>query len=148
MTTEIVHTVRVPENVNPTTASLQRGALRTTVRHFLATFALRVDNDFGYDESSIRGVDWSSSYTTPAGSVEHVKVPLLTMGMTGHWEFLAAEVAYDHARSADKSIAFVEGATHGYTPCGPCAQTPGQFGDTIKTLYDYVDGWLSKPGRF
>jgi hypothetical protein len=148
VTTEIVHTVRVPENMSSTTPSLQRGALRTTVRHFLATFAVRVGNDFGYDESAIRGVDWASSYTTPPGSVEHIKVPLLTMGMTGHWEFLAAEVAYDHARSADKSIAFVEGATHVYTPCDACAKTPGEFGDTVRTLYDYVDGWLSKPGRF
>jgi hypothetical protein len=33
-------------------------------------------------------------------------------------------------------------------PCTKCEKTPGQFGDTVKTTYDYVDGWLSKAGRF
>ncbi len=148
LTTEIVHTVRVPENMSPTTSSMQRAALRTTVRKFLGTFALRVGDDFAFDEESIRGVDWGSSYTTPAGSVRNVTVPLLTMGMTGHWEYLAAEYIYENARSSDKSIAFVEGASHEYTTCTKCEKTPGQFGDTLKTTYDYIDSWLSKPGRF
>jgi hypothetical protein len=148
MTTEIVHTVRVPENMKPTTSSMQSGALKTTVRKFLGTFAVRVNDDFAYDEDSIRGVDWTSSYTTPAASVQNIKVPLLTMGMTGHWEYLAAEIIYEHAASADKSIAFVEGANHGYTTCTRCEKTPGQFGNTVKTTYDYIDSWLSKPGRF
>ncbi len=148
VTTEIVHTVRVPENMNPTTSSMERGALRTTLRKFLGTFALRVGDDFAYNEDSIRGVDWASSYTTPAGNVRNVKVPLLTMGMTGHWEFLAAEIIYENAASTDKTIAFVEGANHGYTTCTKCEKTPGQFGDTLKTTYDYIDSWLSKPGRF
>jgi hypothetical protein len=50
--------------------------------------------------------------------------------------------------SSDKTLAFVEGASHMYTPCGPCEKSPGQFGDTVKTTYDYVDRWLSQRGRF
>ena len=146
--TQVVPTVRVPENVASNTASLEKGALRTTVRNFLRTFAVRVSDDFGYDADSIHGVDWSSSYSCPAGSVQTVTAPLLTLGMTGHWEYLATEVIYEHARSADKTIAFVEGATHLFTTCTRCEKTPGQYGDTLKTTYDYVDGWLSKPGRF
>ena len=148
MTTEIIHTVRVPENIESATASMQRGALKTTVRRFLNTFSVRVNEDFGYDEDSIRGIDWTSSYTAPAGSVRNVHAPLLTMGMTGHWEFLAAEIIYENARSADKTIAFVDGATHVFTTCTRCEKTPGRFGDTLKTTYDYVDSWLGKPGRF
>jgi hypothetical protein len=148
LTTEIVHTVRVPENTNSTTPSMERGALKTTVRKFLGTFAVRVGDDFAFDENSIRGVAWTSSYTTPAASVQNVKVPLLTMGMTGHWEYLAAEIIYENASSADKSIAFVEGATHGYSTCTKCEKTPGQYGDTLKTTYDYIDSWLAKPARF
>jgi hypothetical protein len=68
--------------------------------------------------------------------------------MTGHWEFLAAETIYNVSPSPDKSIAFIEGASHIIEPCKPCESTPGQFGDTVKTTYDYVDLWLSKPGRF
>jgi hypothetical protein len=148
VTTEIVHTVRVPENMKPTTPSWADGALKTTVRRFLANVAVRVEPDFAFDEDTIRGVDWASAYSIPQSSVRNVKVPLLTLGMTGHWEFLAAEGIYENAASPDKTIAFVEGATHLYTPCKPCEKTPGQFGDTVKTTYDYVDAWLSKPGRF
>ena len=146
--TQVVHSVRVPENPTSNTASLERGALTTTVRKFLNTFALRVGDDYGFDADSFRGIDWASSYSCPPSSVEGVTVPLLAMGMTGHWEFLAAETIYEHARSPDKSIAFVEGATHGYTTCTACEEHPGQFGDTLKTTYDYVDAWLGKEGRF
>ncbi|HUO21754.1 MAG TPA: hypothetical protein VMU59_04495 [Caulobacteraceae bacterium] len=147
-TTEIIHSVRVPETRVFGATDTYRGALKTTVKGFLSSYAIRTDPDFGYDEDSIHGVEWTSTYASPPGDVEGIAVPLLTVGMTGHWEGLAAETIYDHAKSADKSIAFVEGATHMYTPCKECEKTPGQFGDTVKTLYDYVDGWLSKPGRY
>jgi hypothetical protein len=147
-TTQIIRSVRVPEmNQNPA-PYYGRGALKTTVRNFLSSYAIRVTPEFGYDEDSIKGVEWTSTYASPPGDMEGVTVPFLALGMTGHWEGLAAETIYDHAKSADKTLAFVEGATHVYTPCKPCEKTPGQFGDTVKTTYDYVDGWLSKPGRF
>jgi len=146
--TQIIRTVRVPENAVSHSASLEDGALTTTVHRFLSTFAIRVTDDFGYDQDSVRGIDWNSTYSSPPGNVEGISVPLLTMGMTGHWEYLAAETIFSHAKSADKTLAFVEGATHGYTTCTKCERTPGQFGNTVKTTYDYVDGWLSKKGRF
>jgi hypothetical protein len=85
-----------------------------------------------------------------AHAVDPAQHPAATANepMTGHWEYLAAEIIYENSASADKSIAFIEGATHVFTTCKPCEKTPGQFGDTLKTTYDYVDGWLSKPGRF
>jgi len=55
---------------------------------------------------------------------------------------------YGNARSSDKPLAFVEGASHGFTPCKPSEEVPGRSGDTVKTLYDYVDKWLSQKGRF
>jgi pimeloyl-ACP methyl ester carboxylesterase len=147
MVTQVVHSVRVPENVASNTPSLEMGGLTTTVRDFLSTFALRVTDDYGYNEDSVLGIDWSSSYGCPPGNVEGVTVPLLTMGMTGHWEYLAAETIHEHAKSADKTLVFVEGATHGYTTCTKCEKSPGQFGNTQKTTYDYIDSWLSKKGR-
>jgi pimeloyl-ACP methyl ester carboxylesterase len=144
--TGIVHTVRVPENARSYTPSW-RGALRTTVRNFLGSFAIRTTPDFGYDETHITGVDWRSTYSSPPGNVETIGVPLLALGMTAHWEMLAAEEIYDHSRSRDKSLVFVEGATHLYTPCEACAPRPGAFGDTVKTTYDAIDRWLGA-GRF
>ena len=68
--------------------------------------------------------------------------------MTGGYEFLASEVIYDNAASEDKHIAFVEGATHNFSPEHEVEKFPGQFGDTEKLVYDYVDQWLSAEGRF
>ena len=146
--TQIVYSVRVPEDTTSLTPSLEKGALKTTVRTFLSSFAIRVNDDYGYDEDSVHGVDWTSSYSSPPGNVEGIAVPLLTMGMTGHYEYLAAETIYKNAKSPDKTLVFVEGASHGYTTCTKCEKYPGQYGDTMKTIYDYVDGWLSKKGRF
>ena len=74
------------------------------------------------------------------------------MGMTGSHEYFSAETILEHAKSADKTLAYVEGATHGFTPCTACAVAKGlpenYYGDTVKTLFNYIDGWLSKPGRF
>ena len=148
ITTEIVHTVRMPQGAKSFTPTLNPGALNKTVRSFLTDSAIRVTDDFGYDESTVRGVEWTSSYSSPPGNVESIAVPLLLMGMTGGYEYLAHETIYEHARSSDKTLVFVEGATHNFSPCKQCEKTPSQFGDTVKTLYDYVDKWLSQKGRF
>jgi hypothetical protein len=148
VTTGIVHTVRVPENLKNPTPSFNAGALKSTVRDFLSTLAVRTTDDFSYDEDSVHGIDWKSSYSVPPGSVQGVHVPLLVVGMTGHWEFAAAETIYENAISSDKSLAYIEGATHMYTTCKKCEKTSGEFGDTQKTTYDYVDQWLGKKGRF
>ena len=68
--------------------------------------------------------------------------------MTGGREGWASELIHEHAKSVDKTLVFIEGATHGYTPCEPCEKAPDQFGDTVKTTFDFADRWLSKPGRF
>ncbi len=146
--TGIVPSVRVPQNTASTVRSFEKGALKTTVRNYLTTYAIRVSPDFGYDADSVHGIDWTSTYSSPPGDVEGVTVPLLTMGMTGHWEYLAAETIYGHAKSKDKTLVFVEGATHVYTTCKPCEKTPGEFGNTQTTTYNYVDKWLTAPGRF
>lgn len=146
-TTEVVHSVRVPTlTANP--SHTLKAALKTTVTSYLSTYAIRVTNDYGYDETSMRGVEWTSSWASNPGNVEGVTVPFLTLGMTGSYESSMAETVHNHTKSADKTLVYVEGATHGYPTCKKCEKTPGQYGDTVKTIYDYVDGWLSKSGRF
>jgi hypothetical protein len=149
ITTEIVHSVRVPELKDNRTQLAYREALKTTVNGFLSTYAIRVNDDFGYGEDdSLHGVDWTSSWASPEGNAEGITVPFLTMGMTGSYEHSMAETFHNHVKSADKTLIYVEGATHGYSTCTKCEKTPGQYGNTIKTIYDYTDTWLSKPGRF
>ena len=45
----------------------------------------------------------------------------------------------------DKDLVFIEGATHGFTPCANCMNTGGAaaYSNSVKNLFDYVDGWAS-----
>jgi hypothetical protein len=152
ITTEVVHSVRVPRTLESQTPSLNRGAITTTVRRFLNTYAVRTLPDYGFTADTLRGIDYHSSWAIQLNSIEGISKPLLQMGMTGSHEFFIAETVREHAKSNDKTLAFVEGAVHGFGPCKECALAKGlpevYYGDTIKTLYDYIDGWLAKPGRF
>jgi len=146
---QIIQSVRVPKNMASPTPTLGTGGLTTTVRRFLSSFALRATDGYGYDEDSLYGIDFASSYNSTPFAVEGVTVPLLELGMTGSHEFFMQETIFGHAKSADKELAYVEGANHPFTTCTPCQTKWGEsYGNTLKTTYDYVDGWLSTPGRF
>ena len=146
-TVEIVYSVRCPENPESMTHNMMDGARIMTVYNYLTSYAVRTLDDYGYGEDSVWGIDWDSTYCCPVGNVKHIKVPCLFMGMTAGWEFLAAETIYEMSASKDKTIAFVEGANHKFFPAHNCEKFPGQFGDTMETLHDYVAKWLSA-GRF
>jgi hypothetical protein len=51
------------------------------------------------------------------------------------------ETAFERSGARDKEMVGVEGANHGFLPCKP------EYGDTFKRTFDYVDAWLTKPGR-
>ena len=142
-TVEIVRSVRGPENPVSMTHNMMDGARIMTVYNYLTSYAVRTMDDYGYGEDSVWGVDWDSTYCCPVGNVKHIQVPCLFMGMTAGWEFLAAETIYEMSASQDKTIAFVEGANHKFFPAHNCEKFPGQFGDTMTTLHDYVAKWLS-----
>ncbi len=115
----------------------------TTIRTFLTCSCVRT-NGFGYDDSHIYGVDYDSSFSCTPGNIKHVTAPLLIMGMTGSYEFLAAEQIYKNAASADKTMVFIEGASHNFTPQKDAEEYEGQFGDTVKNCFDYAADWLVK----
>lgn len=142
ITVQIVPSLRGPENPHCLTGSLMEGGRMMTVKNYLSSYAVRTEPDFGYDESRVWGIDWDSTYNCPPGNVKHIHVPLLVMGMTAGWEFLASETIYEMAASENKHIAFVEGATHKFHTAKHCETYPGQYGDTMKTLHDYVAQWL------
>ncbi len=115
----------------------------TSVKSYLTNCAVRTQN-FYYDESRIYGIDWDSCYCCTPGNVKWIKAPMLIMGMTGSYEFLAAEQIYENAASKEKEIAFVEGASHLFVPQKDDEQREGEFGDTVKTCFDYVTDWIEK----
>lgn len=147
VTREIVRSARGPENPESMTHSMMDGARIMTVYNYLTSYAVRTLDDYGYGEDGVWGVDWDSTYNCPPGNVKHIRVPSLFMGMTAGWEFLAAETIYEMSASPDKTIAFVEGANHKFFPAHNREKFPGQFGDTMELLHDYVAKWLSA-GRF
>lgn len=143
-TREIIHTARTPQNKRSLTANYRDGLLSTTVRRFLDSSCVRAGSDYHYDADTISGVDWSGCYCCTTGNVAGVTVPLLLMGMTGGWEFSSVEGIAERAASQDKTVAFVEGATHMFCP----DRGVTCYGDTVKTTYDFAAQWLEEAGRF
>ncbi len=149
ITTGIVPSVRVPTTTANGSHAMMSAALKTTVIGFLSTYAIRATEDFGYGaETAETGVVWRSSRGSNPGNAEGITVPFLTMAMTGSFEMGSAETIHNHVKGTDKTLVYIEGATHNYNTCTRCEKTPGQYGNTTKTTYDYADQWLSKPGRF
>jgi hypothetical protein len=149
ITDQIIPCVRRPKNDKCFSASFRLGSIKSSVRAYLNSSAVRTNPDFGYNEDSLYGVEWLSSYNCTPGNMMEVSAPLLVMGMTGGYEFIAAEIIHENTpKIKDKTIAFVEGATHGFDTARDCEAYPGQYGDTMQTLFDYVDAWLSLKGRF
>ncbi len=118
-------------------------ARKATVRSFLSTFAIRTGPDFQVMPDSVVGVDWQSTNTSLLANLGGVKAPLLMASMTGHYWLVSTEMGFNASPSTDKTLVYLEGASHGFTTCKACETTPGQFGDTNKTLMDYLAKWLN-----
>jgi hypothetical protein len=112
------------------------------VRDFLSDSAVRTGPNFAITADDMIDVDWRSAMTSTPANAEGITVPSLVLTMGCHYLVVPGEIIYDHLAAKDKTYATVEGAVHVFTPCG------AQYGDTVKRTFDFVDGWLSKPGRF
>lgn len=140
----IVNSVRPPAGQQFAAAlnSLHVMSQDTTVRQFLAHSAIRTKPDFAITADDIVGVDWASAVNSPPANAEGISVPALVLSNSCHYLLVPDEIIFDHLGSKDKTLVFVEGSTHNFTPCRP------EYGDTVKHAFDYVDNWLSKSGRF
>ena len=114
-----------------------------TANSFMSVAAIKAPH-LTVTADSIGGIDWSSTNTATVSNVRGIRSPLLIMSMTGHYWLVPSEMYYDNAiGTTNKQLVFVEGASHGFTPCGACATTPGQFGDTVAETFNYVSQWLT-----
>ncbi|KAJ5133241.1 hypothetical protein N7526_004606 [Penicillium atrosanguineum] len=109
-TTQLIPSIRVPANFKSIADQWEGGALKTTIKRYLSIFAIRVGDDYILGADGIDGIDYASSNMAPLASIKGVTVPLLTMSMTGHYDYLNAEKLHLNAGSNDTAIAFVEGA--------------------------------------
>jgi pimeloyl-ACP methyl ester carboxylesterase len=140
---QVVHSVRVSSASADSNERWDSSKGGFTAGSFLSVAAIRAPH-LRITADSIGGIDWSSTNTATVNNVRGISSPLLIMSMTGHYWLVPSEMYYDNAVHAkNKQLVFVEGATHGFTPCTACATTPGQFGDTVTETFDYVSTWLS-----
>lgn len=139
---QIVQSVMQPlaDNVDGVD-TLERTTQNVTVRHFLSYYALRTTPDYAVTEDDIKGIVWNSAVNSAPGSVQGVTVPTLVMAGSCYGHMVFNEIVFDHAAAKDKEYVIVEGANHTLQPCKP------EYGDTSKRGFDYLEGWLVKPGR-
>lgn len=143
ITHEIVHCLRAKRDGRDLASHYKIGAQVTSVKTFLESSAIRVDPDkYGYDETTLYGVDWDSAYCNGVGNASHISCPLLLMGMTGSYEYIAAEHIYERAvKSRDKTVAFIEGAGHNFFPERGEEE---KYGDTAGNCFAFADRWLEQ----
>jgi hypothetical protein len=140
---QVIHSVRVASASQATDDQWSSRLGGFTASSFLSVAAIRAPA-LRITADSITGVDWASTNTATVANVGGIRSPLLIMSMTGHYWIVPSEMYYDAAtRAPSRTLAFVEGATHGFTPCTACAATPGEFGDTVAETFDYVSNWAT-----
>ena len=107
-----------------------------TLRSFLSAQAIRARN-------SMDDIDYCSSNNSTVCAVQSISVPVLFAAMGAHYFIRDNERHYDMAASKDKEFIVIEGAVHGFTPCTACEQTPGQYSNSVKNLFDYAAKWIN-----
>ncbi len=137
LATQIVESVRLanPE-LAQTNATFDSGTKIFTITSFLSANAIRATH-------SLDDIDWCSSNNSVPCAIQRISVPVLFTAMGAFYFIRDNEIHYEMAASSDKDFVTIEGATHGFTPCVPCEQFPGQYSNTVKNLFDYVADWIN-----
>jgi pimeloyl-ACP methyl ester carboxylesterase len=139
---QVVDSVRVPSADPADNNTWDRSKGDFSANSFLSVAAVRAPA-LKVTADSISGIDWASTNTATVANVHGIHSPLLIMSMTGHYWLVPSEMYFQNAvGTTNKQLVFVEGASHGFTPCAACATTPGEFGDTVGETFNYLGNWL------
>lgn len=134
---QIITSVRRVGRPSPEqSATFYGGARFLTLRSFLSANAIRATD-------SLAGIDHCSSNNSVPCAVRSISVPVLITAMGAHTFIRDNELHYELAASADKEFIVIEGATHGATPCAACEKSPGQYSNSVKNFFDYVQNWIN-----
>jgi pimeloyl-ACP methyl ester carboxylesterase len=142
--TQIISVLKAPDNqLRPAVMpKLDPEPELRTVKSYLSTAAIRLNPaEYRWTADNIYGVEWSSSASSLQGSIAGIHVPTLVMAANCTSHVVLLEIAYDRSPAADKQFVGLDGANHGLNPCRP------EYGDTFKRAFEFVDSWLTKPGR-
>ncbi|HTM24409.1 MAG TPA: hypothetical protein VL225_04395 [Vicinamibacterales bacterium] len=135
--TQIVESVRpVGRGSEKLNAAFTTGTRLLTIKSFLSANAIRA-------KDSMDDIDWCSSNNSTPCALKSVTIPLLVTAMGAHYFVRDNEIHYEVAASQDKDFVVIEGATHGIRPCTACEKTPGQYSNSIKNFFDYVQRWVA-----
>jgi len=136
--TQIVDSVRpIGRGSEAQNASFSTGSRLLTARSFLSANAIRAHD-------SMDDIDWCSSNNSTPCALKVVTIPLLVTAMGAHYFIRDNEIHFDVAASPDKDFIVVEGATHGIRPCTACERTPGQYANSVRNYFDYVQRWITE----
>ena len=135
--TEVIKSARVanPKNAGRS-RTFQEGAKFLTVKSFLGTRAVRAKH-------SMDDIDFCSNNNSTPCHLQKITVPILILGMGGHYFIRDNEIHYEVAASSDKEYVVIEGASHGIRPCKSCETFPGQYSNTVKNTFDYMQNWIN-----
>ena len=121
-------------NTKDTTNAFDTGTKLLTLRSFLSTQAIRSTN-------SLDGIDHCTAINDTVCAVQSISVPVMFAGMGGYLFIRDSEEEFEAAKSTDKDLVFIEGATHGFTPCANCGAPVSNYSNSVKNLFDYVGNW-------
>jgi len=112
-----------------------------TLRSFLSSNAIRAT-----DSMNEKKIDLCSSNNSTPCMLQSVTVPVLIAAMQASFQNLIQdmEVNYSYAKSKDKDLIVVDGATTNITPCTNCGGSPGQYANATKHFFDYAAAWIKK----
>jgi len=134
---QVVESVRpVGRGSEASNRAFSTGTRLLTIRSFLSANAIRA-RDAMYD------IDWCSSNNSTSCALRSMTAPVLITAMGAHYFVRDSEIHYEVAASTDKDFVVIDGATHGITPCKACERTPGQYGNSVRNFFDYVQRWIN-----
>jgi hypothetical protein len=138
--TQIVESVRVPAPDNAESDNtFFEGTKILDVLSFLSANAIRATDSMDYSQ-----IYWCTSNNSTVCALDHISIPMLIAGMGGHYFIRDAEFFYHRAKTADKDLIIIEGATHGFAPCTACTQVTGQsYSNATRNFFDYVRDWIN-----
>jgi hypothetical protein len=107
-----------------------------SIKSYLSANAVRSTN-------SIDGIDHCSNNNSTICAMQYIKVPTLIAAMGAYHMLRDEETMYDLSAAADKDYVVIEGAELNYTACKECETTSGQYGNSLKNLFDYIQKWAN-----
>jgi hypothetical protein len=136
----VTQVVKSLEPAHPEQAKRNRtfgdGTKVLSIKSYLSANAVRSTN-------SIDGIDHCSNNNSTICAMQYIKVPTLVAAMGAYHMLRDEEMMYDRSAASDKDYVVIEGAELNYTACKECETTPGQYGNSLKNLFDYIQKWAN-----